>query len=98
MIKTINYNKLPNGLHELLEQYTNEEFGHVPFVQQHEWATPDWVILRYEAEELVTFYNVVLREITLNGRGYKAAGINNVITPKAYRGKGYSTDTLLSLT
>lgn len=38
---------------------------------------------------------MVIREISIDEQHFKAAGINNVITPKKFRGKGFSKNTLL---
>ncbi|MBC5994659.1 GNAT family N-acetyltransferase [Pontibacter cellulosilyticus] len=97
MIKSIKYSDLSPSETERLQHHIDTEFGHVPFVQAHVWAQPDWSIIKYEEDNTATFYNVVLREIALDGQNVKAAGINNVITPEAYRGKGYAT-TLLKAT
>jgi hypothetical protein len=94
MIKKLHYPSITPGLKQELDHYVREEFGHVPFVQERSWASPDWTVLYYEEDQLATFYNIVERTITADGVPYKVAGINNVITPKAFRGKGYSTRTL----
>jgi predicted acetyltransferase len=77
-----------------LDRYTDKEFGHIPFVQQRSWASPDWTVVLEEDGELATFCNVVVRTVSFDGQLYKAAGINNVITSKQHRGKGYSSSVL----
>ena len=94
MIKKEKYSELRPALKSALDGLIDAEFGHVPFVQERVWAQPDWVFVKYEGDEVATFYNVVLREVSMDGQRYKVAGINNVITPKSFRGKGYSTQTL----
>ncbi|TPE39577.1 GNAT family N-acetyltransferase [Pontibacter mangrovi] len=94
MMKTEAYSSLSAATRAVLEQYVEEEFGQVPFVQEREWARPDWVLLAYEGDAIATFCHVVLREVSIDGQTYKVAGINNVITPKAYRGKGYASQVL----
>ncbi len=94
MLKLIPYAHVSPGLLSILTRHIEEEFGHVAFVQQRSWAKPDWVVLLDGQEEIVTFCHVVEREVTLDGKNYKIAGINNVITPKTHRGKGYSSRVL----
>lgn len=94
MIKIEKYEHLSKELKELLTNQIDAEFGHVPFVQQHHWAKPDWAILKYEGDEVATFYHVVERDVTIDGKVYRAAGINNVITPSNFRGRGYASQTL----
>jgi len=94
MIKFMRTASLPANLRNTLDQYIHEEFGHIPFVQQRSWTTPDWTVVLEEDGEVATFCNVVERNVTFDGQLYKAAGINNVITPKKHRGKGYSSSVL----
>ncbi|MDX5437801.1 MAG: GNAT family N-acetyltransferase [Pontibacter sp.] len=94
MIKLLKYATLQPEVRQQLDHHIAQEFGHVPFVQEREWAQPDWVLALYAEEQLATFYNVVLREVSLDGKLYRVAGINNVITPAAYRGKGYASRLL----
>ncbi len=95
-IKISKQNALDLSTKELLNYYTNLEFGHIPIVQEFEWAQPDWSILGFENDELVSFFNIVEREVYFNNVPIQVAGINNVITPVQYRGHGYSTHLLRS--
>ncbi len=94
MIRIEKYSELSPEVKSQLNHYIDKAFGHVPFVQQHTWADPDWTVLLYEGDELATFYNIVEREVIMDGAKYKIAGINNVITPEQHRGRGYSTKAL----
>ncbi|WP_083674260.1 GNAT family N-acetyltransferase [Pontibacter lucknowensis] len=94
MIQFIPYPALTPDLLRTLNECIAMEFGHVPFVQQRSWATPDWVVLWETDGEVATFCNIVEREILVDGQRRKAAGINNVITPAAHRGKGYASQVL----
>ncbi|HEX2627603.1 MAG TPA: GNAT family N-acetyltransferase [Chitinophagaceae bacterium] len=67
------------------------EFGEVPFVKNTKWTTPDWSILKFEGNDLVAFYNIVERDIEVDGQVMKAGGINNVITKREHRGKGLAS-------
>ncbi len=94
MIVVARYSELESTTKNKLHSYITGEFGHIPIVNQTEWAMPDWTIIYYENNQIATFYNVVEREIAIDGTLYKTGGINNVITPKAFRGKGYASKTL----
>lgn len=94
MVKAEQYSGLAPALRQQLAHCIDEEFGHVAFVQEREWAQPDWVLAKYEGKELATFCNVVLRRVLMDGQLYTVAGINNVITPRAFRGRGYASQVL----
>lgn len=95
MIKIQRFTELAIETKEQLDIIIESEFGHIPIVKQTSWALPDWTIIYYFENEIATFYNVVIREISIDEQYFKAAGINNVITPEKFRGKGFSTNTLL---
>ena len=91
MIKTSKYLELPITTKQQLNTYIHNEFGHIPIVQETEWARPDWTIIYYEDNQIASFYNIIEREIFIDDKSYKIAGINNVITPPVFRGKGYAS-------
>lgn len=88
------YNNLTDSVRDRLEECINNEFGHIPIVAKTEWSKPDWSIIEYRDDEIVSFYNLVLREIELDGQNCKVSGVNNVITPKEHRGNGYASQLL----
>lgn len=94
MIDIKKYSELDQEVKDELNSLIDTEFGHIPIVKETEWATPDWTIINYDSGQILTFYNIILREVEIDGRPYNIGGINNVITPKQFRGKGYSTETL----
>lgn len=94
MIEIKKYTELLEQTKDKLEAYIKSEFGHIPFVNELEWAVPDWTIIYYEDDKIASFYNVVLREIVVDKQMLKVGGINNVITPKDFRGKGYASKIL----
>lgn len=98
MIKIQRYTDLNSATKVELQTLIENEFGHIPIVKETSWALPDWTIIYYLEEEIATFYNVVIREISIDEHKIKAAGINNVITPAKFRGKGYSTKMLTETT
>lgn len=94
MIKTSRYEELETAVREEIESLADQEFGHIPIVKNTQWAQPDWAMIMYEDGQIATFYNIIERTIYIDGHDVKVAGINNVITPHPYRGKGYSTQML----
>jgi hypothetical protein len=94
MVEVKKYSELTHRIKEKLNSFIDVEFGHIPIVKEIEWATPNWTIIQYKHDEIATFYNIVIRNIKIDGETFKAGGINNVITPKEFRGKGYASKTL----
>ncbi|WP_062052888.1 GNAT family N-acetyltransferase [Aquimarina longa] len=94
MIKITKYSELDSNTKTILKNYIDTEFGHIPIVNKTKWASPDYTLIFYHNNKIATFYNIVQRAITINDETYKVAGINNVITPKEYRGKGYASKLL----
>ena len=95
MIEVTKYSELTIQKREQLDIFIQNEFGHIPIVREISWATPDWTIINYCKNKIATFYNIVEGTTTIDGRDFKVAGINNVITPTEFRGKGFSTETLI---
>lgn len=98
MISINKYDDLSADIRDTLNSYIQAEFGHIPIVQETSWTVPGWTILQTEADNIVTFYNIVERHVLLDGTPCKIAGINNVITPPSFRGKGYSSQALNNTT
>jgi hypothetical protein len=94
MIETSKYIDLNLDTKKILNKIIQDEFGYIPIVQETEWATPDWTIIYYEGNGIARFYNIVERQILVDDKKMKVAGINNVITPQKNRGQGYSSKTL----
>lgn len=94
MIRIYNTQDLDTSIKNQLDNFIEEEFGHIPIVKETAWAVPNHTIIFYQGDEIAGFYNIVERTITIDGKDYFAVGINNVITPPKYRGKGISSKTL----
>lgn len=94
MVDIKKYAELLGKTKEKLNSYIENEFGHIPIVSETEWATPNWTIIYYENDQIATFYNIVEREIIIDNKMFKVGGINNLITPKEFRGKGYASKIL----
>jgi hypothetical protein len=74
-----------------ITEFINNEFGHIAIVKQTEWAKPDWTILYLMDNKIASFCNIVERDILIDSKIVKIAGINNVITSPLFRGNGLST-------
>ena len=94
MIKINKYTDLSKQERDQMLAYIEGEFGHIPIVKATEWADPNWTIIYYHNDQIATFYNIVEREITIDDKKIKIGGINNVITPKEFRGKGFASTIL----
>ncbi|QSE98686.1 GNAT family N-acetyltransferase [Fulvivirga lutea] len=94
MIDIIEYKKLDNDTVLNLNEIIDAEFGHIPLVKNTQWAIPDWTIIYSQNETLAAFYNIIEREVIMDDEKVKVAGVNNVITLKKYRGKGFSARLL----
>jgi len=94
MLELVNYSILDEPSKNELISYVDNEFGHIPIVNETEWAIPNWTIINRKENKIVSFYNVVEREILIDGELHKVAGINNVITIKEYRGNGFASTML----
>jgi predicted acetyltransferase len=96
MISIVKYAELTEEQVIWQNELIAKEFGHIPIVANTKWATPDWTVMRYLNDAVVSFYNVIARKITVDGREVEAIGINNVITPPEHRGHNFAFDLLKS--
>lgn len=96
MIRIFRFYELSNKTRQKIEYYIELEFGEIPLVKEISWAKPDWTIIYTKNNELITFYNIIKRRVHFNDKTYIVAGINNVVTLPAHRGKGYSSKLLSS--
>lgn len=88
------YNELSTEEREQIDLLIQTEFGHLDFITKLRWATPDYSVRKFENNELVAFYNVVLRTVMFNSKPQLTMGISNVITPIAHRGQKHSFNLL----
>ncbi|RSC93489.1 GNAT family N-acetyltransferase [Tenacibaculum singaporense] len=88
------YGNLSSEEYQTISAFSEKEFGNVPIVQKYKWAKPDWVVIKYTKNKLVSFCNLVEREIRIDQKTYFVAGINNMITLEKYRGSGYAAEVL----
>ena len=93
-MEIIKYSEINKETKSQLGNFIDGEFGHIPIVKATEWAMPNWTIILYKNNEIATFYNIVERKILVDDVEAKIAGVNNVITPKKFRGNGYASKVL----
>jgi hypothetical protein len=98
MIMVEKYDLLSTAIKKTLNGHIQAEFGHIPIVRETAWAIPDWTVLYTEGSTIVTFLNIVERNVLIDGVPVTIAGINNVITPPDFRGKGYASQALNNTT
>ncbi len=91
------YANLAQETKNKLNDYIAAEFGHIPFVAETEWASPDWTIISYVNGEIAAFYNIVERSVFVDSVERKVGGVNNVISLQEYRGQGIMSKMLQGL-
>ncbi len=95
MINIFPHQSLDKKAKEQLSRMIDSEFKDVPIVQELVWAKPDWSVICYKNQAITSFCNIVERVVDFDEKPYRIGGINNVITPPIFRGKGYATETLI---
>lgn len=88
------YPQLPERDRERLEDIADAQFGHFPLVRGTQWSEPHFSYRAFEGDELVAFYNIIQRTVRIDGSSVDIAGVNNVITLPAHRGKGWASRLL----
>jgi GNAT superfamily N-acetyltransferase len=86
--------ELPAAEWERLESIAEEEFSQYAIVRETEWAQPYWSFRAFEGDELVAYYNLVDRQVRIDGVPLRVAGLNNMVTLQAHRGRGYASRLL----
>lgn len=85
------YANLPSKDIDTINEFIKKEFGNVPIVQKFVWSKPAWAVIKYVDKQIVSFCNLIEREILIDQKRCFVAGINNMITPKQFRGNGYAS-------
>jgi len=88
------YLELPTGRIQQLEAAADAEFGHIEIVRQDHWRSLTGRFSRWMAASWPPFYNIIERTVSIDGRPVRVAGVNNVITLPAYRGRGIASRLL----
>ncbi len=58
------------------------------------WASPDWAVMVWEDEEMVSNVHIIRREIKVGETTVLAGGIGNVATKVEWRKRGYAREAL----
>lgn len=88
------YVELPAGRKQQVDAAIKAEFRQFEVVRETSWAAPEWTILAFEGEELAAFYNIVERVVSVDGAAVRVAGLNNLVTLPARRGRGIGSRLL----
>jgi GNAT superfamily N-acetyltransferase len=86
--------EIPAAQWERLEEIAEGEFMQYALVRETTWAQPDWSYQAFEGEELAVFYNLVERVVRIDDVPVRVAGLNNMVTLAAYRGRGLASRLL----
>lgn len=85
------YHALPLIEKNRQQAHIENNFGHIPFVKQRQWAKPDMSVMLKQKGELLAFFHIVLREVEFDGITMPVAGLSNLITAQQHQGKGYAS-------
>jgi aminoglycoside 2'-N-acetyltransferase I len=88
------YAELPAERRQQLAAAADAEFAQFALVRETQWASPDWSHLAFEGEALAAFYNLVERTVNSDGAPVRVAGLNNLVTLPAHRGRGLGSRLL----
>jgi predicted acetyltransferase len=58
------------------------------------WASPDWAVMVWEDEDMVTNVHIIERTALVAGQPVKIGGIGNIATKVEWRKRGYATSAL----
>ena len=83
---------LPEEARRLVTRWAAESFvEQTCFTRDYKWAGPDWHVLVWAGDQLVSCLKVIERTGTVGKRPVKMAGIGDVVTPSALRRRGYAS-------
>ncbi|WP_202845202.1 GNAT family N-acetyltransferase [Luteimonas saliphila] len=94
-IEQVRHQDLPHARREQLRLLASEAFDQFAIVRETRWAAPDWTFLgKADDGGLACFYHLVERAVRIDGQPVAVAGLNNLITTRAYRGRGLASELL----
>jgi GNAT superfamily N-acetyltransferase len=88
------YLELTTERKQQLDEAARAEFEQFPIVSETHWAIPDWSFLALEGTELAAFYNIIERAVNIDGVRVQVAGLNELVTLPAHRGRGVASRLL----
>jgi GNAT superfamily N-acetyltransferase len=86
--------ELPAERREQLTAAAHAEFAQFDLVREIQWANPDWSYLAFDGGELAGFFNLIERNVAIDGVDARVAGLNNLVTMPAQRGRGVASRLL----
>lgn len=93
-ISITRYGQLPVDRRREMNAAADAEFAQYAIVRETQWASPDWSFLALDGDELVAFYNIVERTVKMSDVSVRVAGLNNLVTLPAHRGRGVASRLL----
>jgi len=76
-----------------MKSAASAEFDQFAIVRETDWARPDWTWL-IASPEPAAFYHLVERTVRMDGAEIRVAGLNNLVTLPAHRGRGAASELL----
>ena len=64
------------------------------FLTGTKWADPDWAVMVWEGEEMVSNVHIIERTALVGGQPVKLGGIGNIATKIEWRKRGYASEAL----
>ena len=58
------------------------------------WADPDWAVMVWEGDEMVSNIHIIERTILVGGQPVRVGGLGNIATKVEWRKRGYATAAL----
>ncbi len=58
------------------------------------WAKPDWAVMVWEDEDMVSNIHVIERTVKVGGESVKIGGVGNIATKVEWRKRGYASAAL----
>jgi predicted N-acetyltransferase YhbS len=93
-IQISRYRELDVARREQIDDAAWVEFEKYAIVRETEWAEADWSFLGFDGDELVAYFNLVDRVVSVDDVPVRVAGLNNMVTLPGHRGKGHASRLL----
>lgn len=88
-IESFPYASVQHDVRRTLDRHAREAFADVDLVRSTQWSQPDWTYIARCGHAIVGHYNLVEREILLDGQPVRAVGLNNLVAAPGERGRGH---------
>ena len=85
--------ELPEPVRATMERAVRAEFDQFDIVRETAWSRPHWS-WQIAGEEPAAFYHLVERAVRIDGAVFRVAGLNNLVTLPAFRGRGAASSLL----